>query len=136
MVALVHLNIGPRSAIRGDQVHHAAASRRRDGADADGIYKSRRNWNCTARIVEGFPMARRPNVEAYRPSADLIPPMVTNERSGSRRFADSSLAHDEIAERAYDLFLARGSEDGHDLDDWLEAERRVQDAAGHRLGLQ
>jgi hypothetical protein len=30
-----------------------------------------------------------------------------------------------VAERAYDRYLARGGQDGQDLDDWLEAEREV-----------
>ena len=30
--------------------------------------------------------------------------------------------HDEIAARAYQLFLERGREPGHELDDWLQAE--------------
>jgi hypothetical protein len=29
---------------------------------------------------------------------------------------------EEIALRAYEIFLARGGEPGHDLDDWLQAE--------------
>ncbi|MEM7828319.1 MAG: DUF2934 domain-containing protein [Candidatus Aenigmatarchaeota archaeon] len=33
--------------------------------------------------------------------------------------------HDEIAKVAYELFLKRGCVHGHDLDDWLEAERIV-----------
>jgi hypothetical protein len=38
---------------------------------------------------------------------------------------------DAVARRAYDLFLGRGSEHGHDLDDWFAAERelRMRDAA-------
>ena len=31
----------------------------------------------------------------------------------------------DIARRAYDLYLARGCEHGHDLDDWLRAEREL-----------
>lgn len=34
--------------------------------------------------------------------------------------------HDEIAKRAYELFEARGREHGHDLDDWLQAERQLR----------
>jgi hypothetical protein len=30
--------------------------------------------------------------------------------------------NEEIAERAYEIFLARGGEPGHELDDWLQAE--------------
>ena len=44
---------------------------------------------------------------------------------------------DEIARRAYDLFLARGGTHGRDLDDWLEAEaqlltERVLDRPGRK----
>jgi hypothetical protein len=31
-----------------------------------------------------------------------------------------------IARRAYELYLARDCEDGHDIDDWLQAERELQ----------
>jgi Protein of unknown function (DUF2934) len=30
-----------------------------------------------------------------------------------------------IAERAYELYKKRGGQNGHELDDWLEAEREV-----------
>jgi len=32
----------------------------------------------------------------------------------------------DIARRAYELYLARGGEDGHDVDDWIQAERELQ----------
>jgi hypothetical protein len=35
---------------------------------------------------------------------------------------------EEIADRAYELYLARGGEDGRDLEDWFEAERQLQKA--------
>ncbi len=34
-----------------------------------------------------------------------------------------------IARRAYELFLARGAQHGRELDDWLQAERELLDAA-------
>ena len=34
--------------------------------------------------------------------------------------------HEEIAKKAYALYLARGAGDGHDLGDWLEAERSLK----------
>jgi len=37
-----------------------------------------------------------------------------------------------IARRAYELFLERGGEDGHDVDDWLQAERELLEAARTR----
>jgi len=42
---------------------------------------------------------------------------------------------EEIAERAYQLFLARGGSDGHDFDDWIEAERQIQAAAQRTSGF-
>jgi len=38
---------------------------------------------------------------------------------------------DLIRKRAYELFEARGREPGHELDDWLQAEREIE----HHLGL-
>jgi hypothetical protein len=34
----------------------------------------------------------------------------------------------EIQERAYQLFELRGREDGHELDDWLQAEKEINQA--------
>lgn len=31
----------------------------------------------------------------------------------------------DIAARAYEIFLSRGASHGHDLDDWLQAEREL-----------
>ena len=31
----------------------------------------------------------------------------------------------EIRRRAYELYLERGEEPGHDLEDWLQAEREL-----------
>ena len=32
----------------------------------------------------------------------------------------------DIAERAYAIYMARGGEDGHDVEDWLQAERELR----------
>lgn len=41
-------------------------------------------------------------------------------RSGNRQSSD------DVAHRAYELYRERGSEDGHDMDDWFQAERELQ----------
>ncbi len=33
---------------------------------------------------------------------------------------------DNVARRAYQLYLARGCEHGHDIDDWLQAEHELR----------
>jgi DUF2934 family protein len=37
-----------------------------------------------------------------------------------------NLTDDEIAKRAFELYCERGRHDGHDVDDWLQAERELQ----------
>jgi hypothetical protein len=40
----------------------------------------------------------------------------------------SESGNDAIARRAYELYCARGCQHGHDIDDWLTAEREVRGA--------
>jgi hypothetical protein len=52
--------------------------------------------------------------------------LVTPERQPSVAAEDHrSITKDDVAQRAYELFLARGRVDGHDVEDWLEAERQL-----------
>jgi hypothetical protein len=37
-------------------------------------------------------------------------------------------SHEQIATRAYELFLERGASNGHDLEDWLTAEHELAEA--------
>jgi hypothetical protein len=39
---------------------------------------------------------------------------------------------DRVAQRAYELYLARGGGDGQDFDDWLTAEREVTNGGDRR----
>ena len=39
---------------------------------------------------------------------------------------------EQIAKRANELWQQRGREDGHDLEDWLQAEREINEAQHHR----
>jgi hypothetical protein len=41
--------------------------------------------------------------------------------------AAATIDRDLLAQRAYELYLARGGEDGRDLEDWLTAERELQE---------
>ena len=40
----------------------------------------------------------------------------------------TTMTDDAIARRAYGLYEERGREHGHDLDDWLRAERELREA--------
>jgi hypothetical protein len=54
--------------------------------------------------------------ETFTSAADASKP--------ARAESDGATASD-IARRAFDLHLARGRRDGHDVDDWLTAEREL-----------
>lgn len=34
--------------------------------------------------------------------------------------------HDQIANRAFEIYVSRGREHGHDIRDWFEAERQLK----------
>ena len=38
----------------------------------------------------------------------------------------TTIIHRDVARRAYDFYLARGCEPGHDVEDWLQAERELR----------
>ena len=46
----------------------------------------------------------------------------------STRAAATVPGDDDIARRAFELYCARGCEDGHDIEDWLQAERELREA--------
>jgi HSP20 family molecular chaperone IbpA len=52
---------------------------------------------------------------------DLSPAIIDLERLIARM----NEIHEAIGRRAYELFEARGREHGHDLEDWLDAEREL-----------
>jgi hypothetical protein len=41
----------------------------------------------------------------------------------------AGITEDDIARRAFELYCERGRTDGQDVDDWLNAERELKDAA-------
>jgi hypothetical protein len=42
--------------------------------------------------------------------------------------ASATMTHNDVERRAHELYCERGSEHGHDVDNWLQAEREVRDA--------
>lgn len=40
---------------------------------------------------------------------------------------------EQIAQRAYELYLERGREDGHEVEDWIAAEKELTELAEARL---
>lgn len=49
-----------------------------------------------------------------------------NARRGSETTLKTPPTEERIRQRAYELHQARGGIPGHDLDDWLQAERELK----------
>jgi hypothetical protein len=68
--------------------------------------------------------------EPVRRRADQVITMPTTLGSDSRTpnqvFVE--VTDRDIACRAFELYGARGCQDGHDADDWLKAERELRNA--------
>jgi hypothetical protein len=62
---------------------------------------------------------------APRPSSEQAAPMPSEVESHAA--FDPDLRHRMISEAAYYLHTQRGYADGYDLDDWLEAEAKIDD---------
>jgi hypothetical protein len=82
-------------------------------------------------------MARRiarfvtPESASTPDAATSTDPTTSRPRRNTNGAADVSAARgapsrEEIAARAYEIYLARGGEDGYHEEDWLQAERELR----------
>jgi len=69
--------------------------------------------------------------KAPRRNADL-PVTPAADRSQKARIDPPPISEHDIACRAYDLYLTRGQEPGHQLDDWLQAEQELRASSRER----
>lgn len=65
------------------------------------------------------------NARRHIPSVEASLPVPEQDIRDQRR--------ERIASRAFELYEARGGDHGRDIDDWLEAERQIDDEFGGRL---
>ena len=72
-------------------------------------------------------MATKMNKSTIVKSTKTTAPKVSRARK-SDTAGDANaimLMRDKIALRAYELYIARGYQHGHDVEDWLTAEREL-----------
>jgi Protein of unknown function (DUF2934) len=63
--------------------------------------------------------------QLLRLAASYTSPQTAAVQGGSQAAVRRSPVTEEIELRAYHIYLGRGATDGHDLDDWVQAERQV-----------
>jgi hypothetical protein len=77
-------------------------------------------------------MSKQPKSSASSTNTSTTP--ATRPASAARETTASRpvtlVTPEQIAARAYEIFIARGQQDGRDLEDWLQAESEL------RLGRQ
>ena len=66
--------------------------------------------------------------KAKRKRTDSVFAMAAAEQKAVTVRHSADVTRAEIARRAHELYLSRGSGHGHDLDDWLQAERELRDS--------
>jgi len=55
---------------------------------------------------------------------------TASDRAPKALAQQTSVTNNDVARRAYDLYLARGREHGHDVDDWMHAEHELRVSSG------
>jgi hypothetical protein len=66
-----------------------------------------------------------------REEKDVRASAASSESTGNQD--SQGPTHDEIAILAYGIYLDRGGSEGGELEDWLEAEKRLLSERVHRL---
>ena len=72
---------------------------------------------------------------AVAPAPVMAKPTKKNNNEAPQNAGDTTaamIARDRLAQRAYELYLARGGQDGRDVDDWLTAEQELRGGADGR----
>jgi hypothetical protein len=81
--------------------------------------------------------ARRNKTDAPNPIDSADDSSITTGAGATGDVARGGYSSEQIAARAYELYLARGAGDGQDFADWIAAERelatRASDPDEHRL---
>ena len=102
----------------------------------------RSNRGCLNLCTNFGQLTRLANGVTFGKSRQRAPQLTrrAHHRKTSRRFliakdptkkppatiiSDSQELENQIRQRAYELYEARGGEDGHDLEDWLRAQEEI-----------
>ncbi len=82
------------------------------------------------KTADGGKMTQKPKAAPRRKVSSGTTINPKQDRVTAPRRAESQRRYFEvlgsqIADRAYELYVQRGQEHGHDIEDWLEAERQI-----------
>jgi hypothetical protein len=73
-----------------------------------------------------MPKAKSPRNGSRKTSEiSIVTPISAENLSSAKGNGQATDLETEIRGRAYELYLQRGCEPGHEVEDWFEAERQV-----------
>jgi hypothetical protein len=76
-------------------------------------------------MIDRMKTIGRKTVKGEKTSAPKAVKAGAGKTKASTSAAKAAPTHEEIAKRAYELYLARGGEHGHDAEDWAQAESEL-----------
>jgi hypothetical protein len=79
-------------------------------------------------IIENLSEMHDAEIRKTKTDNVLTMPSVESPTVGA--IGSAGVTENDIARRAFELYCDRGREDGHDVDDWLNAERELRDVSG------
>ena len=80
---------------------------------------------CISDVPNGLVVAvERIDKNVVTKASDFVTSQAAGEW-GMGTYTGARPTHDEIAQLAYRLYESRGRQDGHDVEDWLAAEREL-----------
>ena len=86
------------------------------------VPERRRSVRATTRSTATTPDALMPEPDGT-PAVQLD---TAHDMPGQGGHRDTAPTYEQIAEAAYHRYLQRGGQHGHDVDDWIDAERSLR----------
>src|SRR5450432_916442 len=91
-----------------------------DTPDTNGFFRALFSATRAPSVrISAMKLLGRKTVKAEKTSAPMVKAQKAPVAGGVKSVAPT---YDEIAKRSYELYLARGGQAGHEVEDWLEAE--------------
>jgi hypothetical protein len=79
------------------------------------------------------PLPLQPNVEGLTKENTMKTQTAPNQSETTASAQNTASNREFIQRRAYEIYVRRGQSPGHELEDWLQAEREVKTTATQHI---
>jgi hypothetical protein len=126
-VALTSISRLHSKMVRTETRRAASGDTTVSAAGEENIMANGQGGTATAREA---PQAAPAETVEQRLATERLEPMTTHPDTKAVKIRVNEAAgpaDEEVARRAYELYLARGGDHGFDMDDWIQAESELRD---------